>query len=524
MALGRSRVTKRARKVKLDPELKKVSGAEVIKFIEDFCRIPEGKKVGQRVHLEDWQKKEICRIYDNKAGTRRAILSFPRKNAKTSLSAFLLLNHLCGPSHILNSQLYSTAQSREQAGVIFSLAAKIVRLSPELRAYVTIRDAAKELLCVKLGTKYRALSAEASTAFGLSPAFIVHDELGQVRGPRSTLYEALETATGAQEDPLSIIISTQAPSDNDLMSILIDDALAGHDPRTVVSLYTAPKDADPFSEKTIRKANPAFGTFLNRKEVLAMAEDARRMPAREAEYRNLILNQRVEVNNPFVTQSVWKLCGAPPAPLDGLVVYGGLDLSSVADLTALVLIGKQDRVWQVHPTFWLPTEGLREKSKKDRVPYDVWRDKGFLNTTSGNTVSYEFVAEYLFNICERYTIKKIGFDRWNMKHLTPWLLQAGFSETKIEDIFVEFGQGTQSMSPALRDLEQAIKEKEIAHGDHPVLAMCAACAVIESKDDANRKLSKNKSTGRIDGLVALTMAMGVAGQFAENVDVGTLIF
>jgi phage terminase large subunit-like protein len=515
---------KRQRKEKPPAPKKKVSGARVIKFIEDYCRIPEGKKVGQLVKLEDWQKEAICKIYDNKAGTRRAILSFPRKNAKTSLSAFLLLNHLCGPSHVINSQLYSTAQSREQAGVIFSLAAKIVRLSPEFRAIITVRDTAKELLFVEHGTKYRALSAEASTAFGLSPAFIVHDELGQVRGPRSTLYEALETATGAQEDPLSIIISTQAPSDNDLMSILVDDALAGHDPRTVVVLHTAPKDADPFSEKTIRKANPAFGSFLNPKEVMAMAEDARRMPAREAEYRNLVLNQRVEVNNPFVTQSVWQTCGAPPAPLDGLAVYGGLDLSSVADLTALVLIGKKDRVWQVHPTFWLPAEGLREKSKKDRVPYDVWKQDGQLETTEGNTVSYEYVARWLFHICEIYDVRKIGFDRWNMKHLIPWLIKAGFSENKVEEIFVEFGQGTQSMSPALRDLEGVIKEKELAHGNHPVLAMCAACAVIDSKDDANRKLSKNKSTGRIDGLVALTMAMGVAGQYAENVDVSTLIF
>ena len=502
----------------------KPTGAEVVKWIETYCRIPEGKKVGQLVKLESWQKKEICRIYDNPEGTRRAILSFPRKNAKTSLSAFLLLNHLCGKSAVLNSQLYSTAQSREQAGVIFQLAAKVVRMSSELRQVINIRDSTKELLCIELGTKYRALSAEASTAFGLSPAFIVHDELGQVRGPRFQLYEALETATGAQEDPLSLIISTQAPSDNDLLSILIDDALAGHDPRTIVSLYTAPKTEDPFDEATIRKANPAFGTFLNSKEVLAMADDAKRMPAREAEYRNLVLNQRVEINNPFVTQTIWETCGAPPAPLDGLVVYGGLDLSSVADLTALVLIGKKDRVWQVHPTFWLPAHGLREKAKKDRVPYDLWKEEGYLETTEGNTISYEYVAMWLFHVCEIYDVRKIGFDRWNMKHLIPWLRKAGFSEQKVEDIFVEFGQGTQSMSPALRDLEGAIKEKELAHGNHPLLAMCAACAVIDSKDDANRKLSKNKSTGRIDGLVALTMAMGVAGQYAQDVDASTLIF
>jgi phage terminase large subunit-like protein len=167
---------------------------------------------------------------------------------------------------------------------------------------------------------------------------------------------------------------------------------------------------------------------------------------------------------------------------------------------------------------------LREKAKKDRVPYDKWHEEGFLETTPGNSVSYEYVAKWVFHLFEIYNIKKIGFDRWNMKHLKPWLVVAGFTETQIEESFVEFGQGTQSMSPALRDLEQAIKEKEIAHGNHPVLAMCAGNAVVDSKDDANRKLSKNKSTGRIDGLVALTMAMGVAPLQEEKVDVSTMIF
>src|SRR5690606_12510512 len=166
---------------------------------------------------------------------------------------------------------------------------------------------------------YRALSAEASTAYGLSPVFIVHDELGQVKGPRSELYEALETATAAQESPLSIIISTQAPTDADLLSVLIDDALQGHDPRVVLSLYTAPVTDDPFDEETIRKANPAFGDFQNAEEVMAMAADAKRMPSREAEYRNLILNQRVEAHNPFVSRAVWEQCGGPVAEFTGPV-------------------------------------------------------------------------------------------------------------------------------------------------------------------------------------------------------------
>jgi len=495
-----------------------------IKWIQEYCRIPEGQDLGQPVRLRLWQKVEIAKIYDNPAGTRRAIISFGRKNAKTTLAAFLLLLHLCGKEFRPNSQLYSTAQSRDQAAILFSLAAKIIRFSPGLRTVVIIRDTAKQLYCQNLGTVYRALSAEAATNFGLSPVFICHDELGQVRGPRSAVYEALETATGAQQNPLSVIISTQAPTDADLLSMLIDDALAANDPRVTISLYTAPKEDDPFSEATIKKANPAFGDFLNATEVLSMANDAKRMPAREAEYRNLILNQRVETRNPFVSIERWKACGAPPEPdLRGIPLYGGLDLSSVADLTALVLIGQIGKVWHVKPTFWLPEEGLREKSEKDKVPYDLWHQNGFLQTTPGRSVAYEYVANYLREVFLTLTIRKLGFDKWNMQNLRPWLIKAGFSEQIIAERFVEFGQGTQSMSPALHALEEIVVNENMAHGNHPVLAMCAGCAVVEGKDDANRKLSKNKSTGRIDGMVALAMAVGVGVKQQTVFDVDALI-
>lgn len=496
-------------------------GDKVIKWIETHCYIPEGRDTGKAVKLREWQRKEIRGIYDNPFGTRRAIISFGRKNAKTTLAALLTLCHLCGIKAVRNSQLFSAAQSRDQAGVLFSLAAKIVRLSPTLSKTVTIRDTAKQLFCSELGTLYRALSAEVSTAFGLSPVFIVHDELGQVKGPRSSLYEALETATGAQEDPLSIVISTQAPTDADLLSVLIDDAKAGHDPRVYVSVYEAPKDDDPFDERTIRKANPAFGDFLNADEVLAMAEDARRMPAREAEYRNLVLNQRVEASSPFITHSVWAACGHEVLPIDDVTVYGGLDLSAVSDLTSCVFIGRKKDVWQVHPTFWLPLTGLKEKAKADRVPYDLWYEQGFLKAAPGASVDYEYVAGWLWEQFSKLKISKLGFDRWAFVHLKPWLIRSGFSEQMLEQHFVEFGQGTKSMTPALKVLEGEIKNIRLAHGKHPVLNMCAANAVVVGQDDA-RKLDKKKSHGRIDGMVSLAMAIGVA-PLDPHIDISALI-
>lgn len=494
-------------------------GEDNIRWIEQNCCVPEGDDIGEPVRLRDWQRKIITDIYDNPAVTRTAIISVGRKNGKTALAAFLLLLHLVGPEAVRNSQLYSSAQSKEQAGVLFDLAAKCVRLSPELAPHCTIKDTWKHLICPGMGTKYRALSAEVKTSFGLSPIFIVHDELGQVQGPTSGLYSALETATAAhgtkkmkdssRRQPLSVIISTQAPTDNDLLSILIDDAVAGADPKKVIALWTADKEADPFDEETIKQANPAYGDFQNNDEVLTMAQNARRMPSQEAQYRNLVLNQRVEAFNPFVVKTVWDACGAPVEDSDS-PAYCGLDLSATTDLTAFVMMRERKGVWQVTPTFWLPEDGLKEKSRLDRVPYELWYDQGYLDLCPGKSVDYKYVAGYLTDLVKTANIKKIAFDRWGFRHLKPWLMEAGLTERKIEEVFTEFGQGFQSMSPALRALETLILNKKLAHGENPVLSMCAGVAVVQMDPAGNRKLSKARSRGRIDGMIALAMAAAVA--------------
>jgi phage terminase large subunit-like protein len=493
-------------------------GERNIQWIEKHCRIPEGKFVGKPVELRDWQKKEIRRIYDNEAITRTAILSFARKNAKTALAAFLLLLHLVGPEAQTNSQLVSTALSRDQAAILFALAAKIVRMSPTLNPVIGIRDNAKQLYCSALGTLYKALSSDASTNFGASPVFAVHDELGQVIGPRSALYEAVETGAGAHDNPLSIIISTQAPTDGDLLSVLIDDALDGHDPRVVVSLYTAPMEDEPFAEETIRKANPAFGDFLNADEVMKSARDAERMPSRESSYRNLILNQRVDASSPFVSKTVWDSCNDEPAPLKG-PIWGGLDLSARTDLTALVLVHLEDKVWHVHPYFWTPGEGVRERAKRDRVPYDVWVKEGWLRTTPGATVDYEYIAQEMTEIIGGEYVSAIAYDRWRIDLMKKELDRIGFNLP-----LIPHGQGYKDMSPALDSTESELLNGRLNHGGHPVLTMCAANAVVQADPAGNRKLAKDKSNGRIDGMVALAMAIAAAtGEAVEEYAVGRLV-
>lgn len=494
-------------------------GERNIRWIERHCRVPEGRHVGRPLLLRGWQKSAIRKIYDNPAGTRRAIVSFGRKNGKTALAACLLLLHLVGPEAVQNGQCVSAAQSKDQAALCFKLCSKMIRLNSELGHCIDIRDHVKELHCAELGTLYKALSAEASTAYGLSPVFAVHDELGQVKGPSSELYDAVETASGAHEQPLSVIISTQAATDADLLSVLIDDAIAGEDPHVTLELFTCPMQfEDIFSEEALRMANPAFGDFLNPKEALGMARDAQRMPAREPSYRNLILNQRVEATTPFLSRSLWDSCNTPVRDdFDGLPVYLALDLSEVNDLTCRVAIAPVEGVWHIKPVFWLPAWGLRERSKKDRVPYDVWHKQGLLETTPGKTIRYEWVAKRLREDFDRWDVAQVAFDRWNMRHLKPWLQKVGFTPDELER-FVEFGQGYQSMSPALRALEEDFMEGRMAHGGHPVLQMCAVNAVVMTDPAGNRKLAKNKSSGRIDGMVALAMARGVAGEHDAGED------
>ncbi|NIR49993.1 terminase [candidate division KSB1 bacterium] len=476
-------------------------------WIQKHCRIPEGRDVGKKVELRPWQKKWVKEIYDNPHGTRTAIITIGKKNGKTSFVAFILLLHLCGPEHRKNSQIHSTALSRDQAAVIFELAAKIIRLSPTLKKHVIPGDSAKSLRCEKLGTFYRALSADASTAHGKSTVLAIHDELGQVKGPNSSLYNAIENAMGAHEEPMSIVISTQAPTDNDLLSILIDDAKTGKDPHVVLIMHSADDDVDPFSVKALKQANPAYNDFLNAKELRGQAAKAKRMPSYENEYRNFTLNQRVETAAPAVTKAVWMQNDSEPR--GERILYGGLDLSEVNDLTALVLVSND---WSVYPTFWLPEYELGERSRKDRVPYDVWHKKGFLETTPGKSVDYSYIAQHLVKLFKEKNVKRIAFDRYNMRFLRPWLIKAGLAESFVDSRFVDFGQGFVSMSPAWRTTESLLLNGRLKHGAHPVLTMCAQNATIKSDEAGNRKLDKRRSRGRIDGLVALTMACAIASE------------
>lgn len=483
----------------------------VISFVERYCLTPEGEHVGKPLVLAEFQKRFIREIYDNPAGTRRAYLSLARKNGKTSLCAAILLAHLVGPEAKLNSQIVSGARSREQAGVLHALASKMVQLSPELSKLVRIIPSGKRLIGLAMNVEYKALAAEAGTTMGLSPVLAILDEVGQVKGPKDDFIEAIETAQGAHREPLLIAISTQAPTDADLFSLWLDDAEKSEDPRIVSHVYAAPNDCKLDDPKAWEAANPGIDVFRSRDDVAEQATQAVRMPSKEPGFRNLTLNLRIDRNSPFISKTVWQANGGDVAEEWGdVAVYAGLDLSATSDLTAFVPVAWIEDAWEVKPTFWLPGQGLAEKSRADRVPYDVWASEGLIETPDSRSIEYEFVAAKLFEFYQRHPRLKVAFDRWGMKYLRPWLLKAGFTEEQIEEVFAEFGQGFASMSPALRDTESALLNQKVRHGNHPVLTMCAANAVVTSDPAGNRKLNKSKAAGRIDGMIGLVMALGIA--------------
>ena len=485
-------------------------GQDVIEFIETFCLIPEGAKVGQRMVLAPFQKKFIKAVYDNKVGTRRAYLSIARKNGKTGLIAGILLAHLVGPEKKQNSQIVSGARSRDQASLVFNLAAKMIQLSPVLSGLARIVPSGKRLIGLKANVEYRALAADGTTAHGLSPVLAILDEVGQVRGPQDDFVDAITTAQGAHEAPLLIAISTQAANDADLFSIWLDDAAQSKDPRIVSHVYAADKGADVLSKKAWKDSNPALGMFRSLADLEEQAKQASRMPSAENTFRNLCLNQRVSTVSPFISGDVWDSCAGKVLEYADGAVWCGLDLSARTDLTALVIAGKIAGVWHITAHFWTPENGLIERSKRDRQPYDVWVRQGYLNTTPGSTVDYEFVAQDIAEILSGLNVQSVAFDRWRID-----LLKKEFDALGIVLPLVEYGQGFKDMSPALDALEAELLNGRIAHGAHPVMTMCAANAIVTKDAAGNRKLDKHKATGRIDGLVALAMAFGVMGKSVE---------
>jgi phage terminase large subunit-like protein len=487
-------------------------GKKVVAFIEAFCLIPEGQYVGQPMKLLTFQKKFILDVYDNPAGTSRAYLSVARKNGKSALIAAILLAHIVGPEAKQNSQIVSGARSRDQAALVFKLAEKMVRLSPQLSEIVRVVPSSKMLIGLVMNVEYKAISAEAGTAHGLSPVLAILDEVGQVRGPQDSFIEAIETAQGAHASPLLIAISTQAATDADLFSNWLDDAANAKDRRIVSHVYTAPEDCALGDKKSWRAANPALGKFRSLQDMADFAKQAARLPAKENSFRWLYLNQRIEAVSPFLSKTEWEANAASANVPLGSPCWAGLDLSASRDLTALILVFPIDDQFHVVPHFFLPAQGIRERSQSEKYPYDVWAKQGFLTLIDGPVIIPSVIAMAVAEISQDYDLQLLSYDRWRIHDFQRELDNIG-----AQIPMASFGQGFKDMAPAVDKVERLVAERKLRHGGNPILNMCAAGAVIEQDPAGNRKLTKKKSLSRIDGLVALAMALGCMSTEGEIV-------
>ena len=438
-----------------------------------------------------------------------------RKNGKTALIAGLVLAHLVGPEAISNGEVYSAANDREQAAIVFKMARQIVEADPELLAAVKVVPSTKTLVGIGTASVYRALSAEAGTKHGFNPTMVIFDELAQAKN--RDLYDVLDTSMGARAEPLFITISTQSNDPEHILSKLIDDGLNANDPRIVCHLYAVPEDADIFNPKVWKLGNPALGDFLNFDDLQAEADKARRLPAEEPRFRNLRLNQRVAPTTSLISRAEWVACQGDAEIQPGDEVYLALDLSSTTDLTALVVVGAGAQT-PVNAYFWKPEDHFLDHSERDfgsgHRRYIEWREQGWIEATPGRSIDPLAVARKIAELCGELNVLGLAYDRWRindlLRHFDAVGLQAHAEDEEGDGLrLVKWGQGFRDMAPAIDALELEVIERRLVHPGSPILTWNIANAVSVMDPSGNRKIDKSKARFRIDGAVALAMACGL---------------
>lgn len=483
--------------------------------------MPSGKGAGKPFKLRPWQRDFIYDVYSNlnedgSRRTRRAIMSIARKNGKTALIAALVLVHLIGPEAGINQDIVSAANDREQAGMVFKYVSQIIMQSPTLTKLLKVVESKKRVVYKGRGNVYGAISAEAGTKHGMNPTVVIYDELAQSKNPE--LFDTLETAQGAQEEPLFFTISTQSNDPQHPLSLMIDDGLEGNDPTIVCHLYEVPEEIeDIFDPKVWKMANPALGDFRSLEELTAYAERAKRLPSKENTMRNLYLNQRVTMDATLFPRSVWMACAGSVEFTERERVYLAIDYAQTTDLAAMAMISEDTahlRVW-----FWKPEELLDEHGRRDRRDYVTWYRQGVLEECPGKTINADFIARKIEELHRTYDIAGLAYDRWRFDTIVKALDRIGiqaadedYAQIKIEP----WGQGFRDISPAIDAFEEVVIEGGLVHENHPLLNWNIANAIVTQDAAGNRKLDKSKARMRIDGAVAATMAVGYRARFLEE--------
>jgi len=479
-----------------------------IRFINNLTHT-KGDWAGRSFALRPWQQRIIRQAFQTRRdGTRQyrtVLLEIPRKNGKTELAAAVALYGLFGDGE-LGAEVYSAAADKDQAAICFHVAAQMVRNDPILEAQCDLIDSQKRIVHRPSGSFYRAISSEAYSKHGFNASMVVYDELHAA--PTRDLYDVLSTSMGARRSPLMFIPTTAGYDRHSILWELHEHGLRvledpDLDPTFLPVIYAAPAEADWQSEKVWRKANPALGDFRSLEEMRIAGQRAAAIPAQENTFRRLYLNQWTEQASRWIPIAAWDGCYAPVdrATLRTRRGFVGLDLSATTDLTAAVAVFPDADGFDVLTQFFLPADNLAERIRRDRVPYDVWARDGQLTLTPGNSVDYEAVRMTLRAWDDEFDLVAIGFDPWNATDLVERLkTQDGF-------LCVPVRQGFAAMSAPTKGLERAVVGRTLRHSGQPVLRWNVSNVSVETDAAGNLKPSKKVSTARIDGVVALVIAI-----------------
>lgn len=492
-----------------------------VAFIENLCHT-KGTWAGKPFELIDWQEQIVRDLFGilKPNGYRQfntAYVEIPKKMGKSELAAAVALLLTCGDGEE-RAEVYGCAADRQQASIVFEVAADMVRMCPSLNRRVKILTASKRIVYEPTNSFYQVLSAEAYSKHGFNIHGVIFDELHTQ--PNRKLFDVMTKGSGdARMQPLYFLITTAGTDTNSICYETHQKALdiiegRKKDPTFYPVIYGASESDDWTDPKVWKKANPSLGITVGIDKVKAACESAKQNPGEENSFRQLRLNQWVKQAVRWMPMDKWDKCAfaVNESELEGRVCYGGLDLSSSTDITAFVLVFPpldEDDKYIILPYFWIPEDNMQLRVNRDHVPYDVWERQGTLQTTEGNVIHYGFIEQFIEHLGERFNIREIAFDRWGAVQMVQNLEGKGFT-------VVPFGQGFKDMSPPTKELMKLTLEERIAHGGHPVLRWMMDNIFIRTDPAGNIKPDKEKSTEKIDGAVATIMALDRAIRCGVN--------
>ena len=484
-----------------------------VKFF-GLLNLVEGKGAGEPWQLMPWMEYEVIRPlfgYKRADGSRlyRTVwLEVPRKNAKTTLAAGLALYGLVADNEP-GAQVYMGARDRAQARICYETARKMVDSSPALRK--RCRAVRSYIEVPKTGSVLRTISGEALGQHGFNAHIAVLDEVHAHKNRE--IWDVLSSSVGARRQPIVIGITTAGVYDPNHIAWEQHDyaiRVAGgehEDPSYLAIIYSAEMDDDWTDPKIWQKANPSLGITVMPEFFEDEIRKAKVSPARQTAFSQLYLNKWTREVQRWIDMDSWRECGLIPVDKEAYkerACFVGLDLSSTTDVSALVqLFPEEDGGFTAIPHFWLPAEGIYEKEKKDRLPYTKWAENGFMTLTPGNVIDYRYIRSYIEDLATKYHILELAYDPWNSTQLVVELAEQGMRVAPTR-------QGFATLSAPTKELERLIMSKKLSHANHPVLLAHADAALVQTDPAGNLKPDKSKSTARIDGLVALIMALNSA--------------